>query len=244
MSRVTVICLVEGQSENLFVTRLLAPYLSGLHQVDLRAPIVTTSRDRRSGTVNKGGGRTLQYYMNDLKRHFEQWRHQPDVWFTTLLDVYGLPKGFPQDEPPPDLDPYVKVSRLEHALKQEAASQGIPCEHFIPHLMLHELETLLFVDLDQLILLFPNRQREIAAIKQDVRSFGEAVESINQTREGAPSKRIAQRIRHYGRYKARGTSGMVDVLEKIGLTKLRAACPHFDAWLRQLEQLGNKGDPT
>jgi hypothetical protein len=247
MNRATVICLVEGQSENLFVERLLAPHLSGQHGVDLKVPIVTTRTDHRSGQRHKGGGHTFQHYVTDLKNHFFQYKRQKNAWFTTLVDVYGLPEDFPQKEKGFAItDPRERVKFLEQALT-EKMRQEVGDEfptHFIPHLMLHELETLLFVNIDRLCLIFPDKQKEIEAIKHDVRSFGDDVELINQTREGAPSKRIAKWLRSYGKYKASGAGGMVGVLERIGLMNLREACPHFGAWLTRLEQLGNKGDDT
>lgn len=249
MSRVTVICLVEGPSENLFAERLLAPHLSGDYEVDLKAPIVTTSRDRRRGTLYKGGGRTFLHYLNDLRRIVRQYERQPNIWFTTLLDVYGLPDDFPQkDKGSTAHDPRERVDFLENALaervRQELADSRGFSRRFIPYLMLHELETLLFTDLDQMTLIFPDKHQEIEAIKRDVRSFGCDVESINQTRDGAPSKRIEKQIRCYGRYKAKGSGGMVNVLERIGLVRLRKACPHFNAWITRLEGLGDKGGNT
>jgi hypothetical protein len=243
MSRATVICMVEGQTENLFVERLLAPHLSGRYGVDVTAPIVTTSRDRRCGSVCKGGGRSFQKYVNGLRQLSQQYKRKENTWFTTLLDVYGLPGDFPQKEQGCAIEnPCERVKCLESALaekvKQELACDGMSSSRFIPHLMLHELETLLFAEIDQLAFLFPDKQKEIAAIKSDVRAFGNDVESINKTPEGAPSKRIGKRISFYGKYKAKEANGMVDILERIGLMKLRKACPHFGAWVTRLEQLG------
>lgn len=59
-------------------------------------------------------------------------------------------------------------------------------------------------------------------------------EEINEGTTTAPSKRIIQHVPVYERSKVRvGASAAA----AIGLPVLRTKCPHFDAWLRQLEKL-------
>jgi len=71
----------------------------------------------------------------------------------------------------------------------------------------------------------------ILALQRDV--AGLEPESINETPSGAPSKRIAAHLDRY-RKVVHGPLAAAD----IGLEKLRAACPHFAAWLSWLEGLG------
>ena len=59
-------------------------------------------------------------------------------------------------------------------------------------------------------------------------------ELINEGDHTAPSKRIIAVIPEYKKEKA--TAGPL-VAQKIGLTRLRERCPHFDAWLTRLEKL-------
>ncbi|MDR1009934.1 MAG: DUF4276 family protein [Opitutaceae bacterium] len=234
-----VICLAEGFSEANLVDRLLAPHL-GTRGVDMYARIVTTRRDRKAGRVYKGGGRTIDYYLNDLADLYRQWQRHPRVWFTTCLDVYKLPNDFPDRQNAFDIkDCRRRVERLEELLTRAAVDKaGMDEKRFIPHLALHEFETLLFADLDALGTLFPGREREIGQLKNSVAAFDD-IEEINHTENGAPSSRIGSKIPVYGKYKASDQSGAINVLEVISLPKIRGKCRHFDAWVTRLEQLAS-----
>jgi hypothetical protein len=59
-------------------------------------------------------------------------------------------------------------------------------------------------------------------------------ELINQGATTAPSKRLAKIIPNYNKLKVPLAS---QVLEKIGLAKIREKCPHFNQWITQLENL-------
>jgi hypothetical protein len=58
-------------------------------------------------------------------------------------------------------------------------------------------------------------------------------ELVNDDAATAPSKRL---LAVYPTYQK--TLDGPAVAESIGLAKMRAACPHFDAWLAWLESLG------
>ncbi|MFN0077939.1 MAG: DUF4276 family protein [Prosthecobacter sp.] len=234
MSRVSVYCLVEGFSEANLVKRLLAPHLSR-HGVDIFAPMVTTRRDRKAGKVHKGGGASFQPYRNDLERLIKQWRGKPEVWITTLMDVYALPSDFPGRADGYTLrDHHAKAAFFEGKIHEVANELGAP--RFIPHLALHEFETLLLADVAALGTLFLDKGHEIQQLAQDIAAFPD-VEAINHTPQGSPSNRIARRIPGYDRYKANDQSGAINVLEVVGLDALRQRCQHFDAWITRLELL-------
>lgn len=234
MSRTKVYCLVEGFSEANFVEVILAPHLAD-KGIDLYAPMVKTRRDRKAGKVYKGGGDTMHHYYNDLNRLNQQFKGARTVWFTTMLDVYALPGDFPdRAHGLTQTNPATKVATLEAAFTKEMRARGIT--NFFPYLALHEFETLLFADLDALGTLFLDKEAEIDQLKQNVADIS-CIEAINHTPDGAPSKRIARYISGYEDYKASDQSGAVNILEVIGLDKLRNASPHFDQWLKQLEAL-------
>jgi hypothetical protein len=245
MNRVKVECLVEGQSEADLVNRLLAPHL-GMRGVDIYAPIVTTSRDRKAGRVYKGGGRTIEHYLNDLAELYRQWQRHPRVWFTTCLDVYKLPNDFTDRQNAFGIkDCHRRVERLEELLTRDAIDKaGMDEKRFIPYLALHEFETLLFADLDKLRNeLFIDKKREIEELKSSVAAFDD-IEEINHTENGTPSARIINKIPVYEKFKASkknepNLSTAITVLEKITLLKIREKCRHFDAWVTRLEQLAS-----
>jgi len=57
-----------------------------------------------------------------------------------------------------------------------------------------------------------------------------APEDINETPEGAPSKRILRIFPGYRKLLHGPT-----IAERIGLKTIREQCPHFDDWLTRLE---------
>jgi len=103
--------------------------------------------------------------------------------------------------------------------------------------MLHELEALLFTDISKWEHRFDDAAA-IAALKNDVRQL--PPEAINETRDGAPSRRLKSRLRGY----SKGIHGPLAV-QDIGLDAIRAACPHFADWLTWMESFGDVlGDST
>jgi len=142
VSRVCVKCVVEGYSERDLVKYLLAPHLREMG-IDISASVVITRRNKKKGQVHKGGGRSIQHYLNDLKNSYHQWGKQDNVWFSSMIDVYGLPKDFPERENGyKNSNHQNKVECLENALHESAEAIGIRKDRFIPYLALHEFETL------------------------------------------------------------------------------------------------------
>jgi len=101
--------------------------------------------------------------------------------------------------------------------------------NFIPNLMVHEFEALLFaqplvfgqwVDDDSVV-------ATLSAARQDKQP-----EEINDGPLTAPSKRIQAVMPGYQK-----TFHGPLIACDIGLDAMRAECPHFDGWLRKLEAL-------
>lgn len=103
----------------------------------------------------------------------------------------------------------------------------------MPHLQLHEYETLLFADPDALALSFEDRAAAIAGPKPVAASF-RSIEHINDGKTTAPSKRIISLLPEYEFRKA---DAGPDIAEVIGLPRMRQRCPHSDKWIDRLENL-------
>jgi hypothetical protein len=162
---------------------------------------------------------------NELKR-----LKGPDIFFTTLIDLYGLTKDFPGRDRyarnPRDPVPYVQA--LEGAFGDDIADR-----RFIPYLQLHEYETLLFAEPESFRIAFEHCDDAIKELKKIAGSFL-TIEHIDDSQTTAPSKRIINLIPAYeGRKPIAGP----DIAEYTGLTVIRSKCPHFDAWLCRLETL-------
>ena len=102
---------------------------------------------------------------------------------------------------------------------------------FLPHLMLHEFEALLFAAPDTCGQ--HAGQPEVASRLSEAVSKCGSPEHVNDGLQTAPSKRIKNAWPAY----AKTTDGPA-LVASIGLTRLRSACPHFDDWLSRLEALG------
>jgi hypothetical protein len=123
----------EGATEQQFCKQLLEPHL--FPQYDGLIHPIEITHSEHHGRVSRGGvpGRYVtmrRQILNELKG-----RGQRDVVFTTLIDLYGLPKDFPgkknRRRNPANPIPY--VTALEKAFDDDIAD----CR-FIPYLQLHE----------------------------------------------------------------------------------------------------------
>lgn len=212
----------EGQSERKVAEELLAPYLAGF-DIEVRARVVITNRK----LGKRGGILDYQKIREDITRLLKEDTHD-EARFTTMIDLYALPNEFPGwKEARPLTEPKKRVTALETALAKDIGS-----DRFVPYIQLHELETLLYCDLSQI-------ERRIAGSQQGIQTLSREVmhlepEEINEGINTSPSKRLINHIPIYERSKTRVGA---PAIAAIGLPTLRAKCPHFDDWIRQLERL-------
>ena len=217
--------IVEGQTEETFVNRVLGPHLAKL-SIWVKVRCVMTSRQR--GVKYRGGIRRYAQAKNDITAWITE-DQNPDARFTTMFDLYRLPPDFPgYEEAAQTSDPYQRVRTLEDALRKDISDP-----RFMPYLQLHEFEALLLSDSQKLDAQFDNRSAGIQQLVEVVSTFA-SPELVNDGNTTAPSKRIADVIPEYEGRKA--SAGPI-VAEKIGLPTLRLKCEHFGSWLGRLEAL-------
>lgn len=214
-----VLILVEGQTEERFVKDVLAPSFVG-RQVFLSPTLLVTKRVK-DGPNFKGGVTSYGKFRADVQRLLLE---SGGALVTTLLDYYGLPQDFPGMSTRPNAPPLVRVRHVEESIREELRSP----KNFVPFLALHELEAWLFVSPDELprALTQPIGREAFAAICTSV----DTPEDINEGVTTAPSKRIKAIFPTY-----RKTVHGPLTLQRIGLERVRAECPHFHSWLQALE---------
>lgn len=219
MKRITLRVLCEGRTERNFVTEVLAPHLRS-HDVYAKAEGI-------------GGGRGGIVPYEALRRAIQRdvGRSRAHEFVTTMIDLYGL-GDYPGNEPRPGEGIMERVRRIEAGM-----AAGLNNERFVPYIQIHEFEALVFVDLDELEPAFPNREAKGAStrLRREIGSL--RPEEINETKHGAPSKRLMREVPAYSHRKA--SIGPV-IAGKIGLARLRAACPHFNEWVEKLELLAKR----
>lgn len=222
--------IVEGQTEETFVKRILAPHLAGFNvMVDARR--VQTGRDRAKNRVFRGGLVNYAKLRNDLLCWIKQDRH-PEVCFSTMIDLYALPNDFPSFETAlAEDDAREKIAVLEGALKNDILA-GSGQERFIPYIQLHEYEALLLTKPDAITTAVGSAS-QVQGLKNDI-AGEQDVELINERPDKAPSKRI---IKYIPEYEDQKSSAGPIIAETIGLEHLRSNCSHFNEWLTELESL-------
>jgi Domain of unknown function (DUF4276) len=220
----------EGPTEQTFADTLIKPQLAQ-YEVFMHNPILI-AHAKKKGQVHRGGGRNYLPMKNDIIRFLKQ-EKAPDVFFTTMIDLYAIHPDFPGLAESESLrqDPIKRVEFLE---KRFADDMGDG--RFIPYIQLHEYEAYLFSDPTCFDYLDAGRTKEIEVL-QAIASQYQTPELINDGQQTAPSKRIMAQFPDYG--KAKSTFGP-QLAEIIGLQVIRSKCSHFNKWLSRLESLNEE----
>jgi hypothetical protein len=218
----------EGQTEQTFATNALSPHLANMGvYLD---HVILIAHAKKGRKVHRGGGRKYIPMKNDILKFLAQEKAR-DVFFTTMIDLYAIATEFPGLEGAEKLrhSPNKRVEALEQAFADDI---GDP--RFIPYIQLHEFEAYLFSDPAQFGFFYKRHEKAISALKA-IANGETTPELINDGPHSAPSKRIITEFPDY-----EGAKAVVGplVAELIGLDVIRGKCPHFDAWLSRLEQLG------
>ena len=121
---------------------------------------------------------------------------------------------------------------VEQAVMKEISSEmgwsGSFDDRFIPFVVMHEFEGLLFSDCTAFASAIG--KPGLAASFQGIRDEFTTPEEINDSPITAPSKRVEELVKEY----QKPLLGTLAALE-IGLDAIRAACPHFHGWISGLE---------
>lgn len=218
-----IFIIVEGETEERFLRQVVYSHFIG-RGIHVEGQQWLTNR--KLGT--KGGGESFDLIENHVRRLTSRYRTSQDVFISTMIDLYAFPK---QGNTIYD-DDVKKLAngKQKAALLQDKFAERIAFRNFIPYVQLHEFETLLLTKPDSLMNFFTDKEGAIEKIKKEI--AGMMPEDINETPEGAPSKRI---IKHLPAYAKQKTTAGITTAQKIGLPFLRDHCPHFNEWIIALE---------
>ncbi len=219
MSRILV--HVEGETEEDFVKYVLAKYL-GAKGYDVGARLLGNARQRN----RRGGIRDWELVRKDILRHL---KNDQGAIATTIVDYYGLPENWPgRAHNIQNASPRVCAESVQQAIGEDIAGElGYP-KRFIPYVVMHEFEGLLFSDPGKLA--DSIGKPELTAPLSNIREEFESPEHINDSEHTAPSKRITG---IYEGYQKRIDG--VQAIQQIGLAKIREECPLFNDWIEKLE---------
>ena len=220
---------VEGETEEAFVNEVLADHLCrhGYQSVGARLIGNARMRDRR------GGIRSWDSVRRDILNHLSD---DTACIATTMVDYYGLPqtgqRAWPGRKEAASLPMQKKAGFVEAALLADVAARlggKFDRRSFIPFVIMHEFEGLLFSDCDA----FGNGigQPQLVGEFQKIRDQFSSPEEINDSPLTAPSKRVLKLVPEY----EKPLHGTLAALE-IGLERICQQCPHFQSWLHRLEK--------
>lgn len=212
-----VYLLVEGHTEEAFVNELLAPYY--VHRGLYLTPIkVSTSQGHKGGVVS---------YAKIRPQVEKLCKQDAAAHVTTMFDLYALPSDFPGRRSSAYLA--ARSGRHKAQVLEAAWAVDVGQRHFVPHLLVHEFEALLFAQLDAFAQ-WTDDDRVLEPLRT-ARQMSKP-EDINDSPQTAPSKRILAAMPGYQK-----TFHGPLIACDIGLDTIRKDCPHFDEWLKTLEAL-------
>lgn len=219
---------VEGITEETFTNEVLAPHLLRAGYDSVSARLVGNARLRS----HRGGSRSWADVKNDIVRHLQS---DQGAIATTMMDYYALPaagpRAWPGREQAKTLPFNQRAATVEAALLADVAAEmgpGFDQDRFLPFVVMHEFEGLLFSDCGAFArgIGKPGAATEF----QKIRNGFDSPEEINDSPDTAPSKRVQLIVPEYDK----PLFGNIAALE-IGLDKIREECPHFENWLTELE---------
>src|SRR5580692_12041569 len=137
---------VEGQTEESFVNEILRDHLLGIGYESVSARIVGNARLRQ----RRGGIRPWLAVRKDIINHLKE---DAGCLATMMVDFYGLPKtgdrAWPGRAAAASVQTRHKAPTVEAALALDLANEArehIDPARFIPFVVVHEFEGLLFSD--------------------------------------------------------------------------------------------------
>lgn len=214
-----VFVLVEGQTEEGFVKKVLQPEMpEGLHL----QPVLVATKRVNSGGKFKGGVPSYAKVKGELARLLKDSSAKA---VTTMLDYYALPTSFPGRTNPQGSTAQDKVRHVEQSWEEDISNT-----RFKAYLSLHEFEALLFSDPPAIAEGFA--RLELLQKLNAIRSSFATPEDINDDPATAPSARLEALFPRY----SKPFFGNV-IAARIGLIPILKECKHFAEWARFLRTL-------
>ena len=221
---------VEGETEETFINEVLGPHLLSKGYSKVSARLIGNARQRSQ----RGGIKAWQTVRKEIMSHLRADRQSVA---TTMIDYYGLPQrgsgAWPSRATAGALPFPRNAEAVEAALSVDITAhmgRGFNPSRFVPHVVLHEFEALLFSDCTGFAR--GMERPDLGPRLQAIRDGFSCPEEIDDSPVTAPSKRVAALMPEY----QKPLMGTLAALE-IGLATIRAECPHFRNWMERLERL-------
>lgn len=217
-----VYIIAEGHTEKRFVDMVLTPYCANF-EVFLHCIIV-----KKPG--QPGGDVKFGRTKKDIRAFLKQ---RSDTTVCSFVDFYGI-KEWPDMEiaraksEPSDIAAVLNNAAVRE-MKAFCGEVQMLEKRYIPFTAVHEFETLLFSDAKILADELGIEQGLVDAVLSECG----APERINNSPQTAPSKRLEKWCQDKKPPYKKTITG-ITIAQKIGIDKMRRACPLFNQWLEQL----------
>ncbi len=222
-NRILIHAFVEGPTEKIFINKILKPYLCKKN-IDIIVTVLSTSKKQKV----KGGDVKFSRAKDEIINHLKQ---RTDTFITTMIDYYALKEWPGLDEIKAKKSNRILSSiadTLETSCKKEIGNISNADRRFIPYIVMHEFEALLFSN-PEILAKHINVKKDL--IDKILIKCGEP-EAINNSPQTAPSKRLKSWDSSF-----RKTGTGIAIAEEIGIDTIRQKCPLFDKWLAKIESL-------
>ena len=226
---------VEGQTEESFVNDVLRPHLvSGFGYVDVSARLLGNAGQRS----RRGGIRGWNVVRRDIVRHLRQ---DTEAISTTMVDFYGMPqtgnRAWPGRAQANGMPFEQKAEVVQEEIARDVAAEVDGAyQRFLPYVVMHEYEGLLFSDPGAFAEAIG--RKDLADHFRAIREGFDTPEEINDSPATAPSKRVESLVPGY----QKPLMGTI-AAQRIGLAAIREECPHFNSWVQALEHWGRLAVP-
>jgi hypothetical protein len=208
---------------------LLAPHFYANGFTEVSARLLGNARLK----AKRGG---VKSWVSVRAEILKQLRHDQGHYATLFVDYYGMPAGhvgWPGRAAAGNATETLRANIVCDALRQDFeqfAGEARVSSRFIPFVLVHEFEALRFSDCRSLADAMGKSSLapQLQAVRDDVAN----PEAIDESPQTAPSKRILTLNPRYSKVLMGAAAA-----QKIGLDTIRAECPRFDRWLRDLEAL-------
>lgn len=214
----------EGLSEQKLAEHIIRPCLENYEIYSFARQIVTKRKAAQKDA--KGGMPCYTRVRADILRLVNE---DKGLIVTSMFDFYALPSNFPgYSEINSMSDSYQKVDHLERCFAED-----INDERFIAYIQMHEIEALFFADIQTThdVLSVNHPKSSLKALEKILQNESNP-ELINNGPSSAPSKRIKLIYPDY----QKSVDGL-NILQRIGLPRIREKCHHFNRWMSTLESL-------
>lgn len=221
---IEVVAIVEGPTEQIFIREILSPYLAENNIII--TPIIITKPGQKGGDVK------FSRAKNDIERHLKQ---RQDTYLTFFIDYYEIKQDWPgvdlNENERKTLSVAQKAKRVNDSTTEKVNDlfgEYRSDKRFIPYIAMYEFEALLFSDSQ----ILANKLNVAKSIIDAILNDCQEPENINDSPDTAPSKRLEQLSNRFKK-----TTTGIAIAKEIGVTKIRAQCPIFNAWLTQIENV-------